>query len=139
MDAFLSHSPEETRRHAAEVCNRARAGAVILLEGELGAGKTEWVRGFVEAAGASNTVSSPTFTLLHHYRGGKWDIFHWDLYRLNETTDWSALDLEEQLRDGKGVMLIEWPERYPHAWPREAWRIRFEDAGAKKRQVVCIF
>lgn len=87
-----------------------RAGAVLLLHGPLGAGKTALVRGLAQGLGvAEDDVSSPTFTLVHEYRGGRLPLFHADLYRLPPGASLEDLGLDELAADG--VLAIEWPER----------------------------
>jgi len=114
---FDSDSLDSTRSHAGLIAAECSGGTVLRLHGTLGAGKTTWVQGFVAGLGATMEVTSPTFALLHEYRGGRLDVFHWDLYRLESETDWSVLDLPEQL-PSSGLTLIEWPERYPGPWPQ---------------------
>lgn len=122
---YPSASPSDTRRHAASFASQLGPGSAIRLLGDLGAGKTEWVKGLAAALGFPGDVTSPTFALLHEYRGGSWPIFHWDLYRLNPNTDWHLLDLPDHLA-GSGITIVEWPDRYPGPWPRGCREIRIE-------------
>jgi tRNA threonylcarbamoyladenosine biosynthesis protein TsaE len=116
----VTRSQDETERLAAALAPRLRAGDVLLLVGPLGAGKTAFVRGLARGLGVDpDDVSSPTFTLVHEYGGGRLRLFHADLYRL-AAGDTSELGLEEAgVRDG--VLAIEWPERIlaPFARPIE--------------------
>ncbi|MDR1305087.1 MAG: tRNA (adenosine(37)-N6)-threonylcarbamoyltransferase complex ATPase subunit type 1 TsaE [Verrucomicrobiales bacterium] len=133
---FLSRSPADTRAHAARLAAGIGAGAVLRLRGDLGAGKTTWLQGFVAALGATARVTSPTFALLHEYRDGRLPVFHWDLYRLGADTDWSLLDLPEQLPGDRGVTVIEWPDRYPGPWPEKNCRdITITVSGATRRRI----
>ncbi len=123
---------------AAEAAAVAVAGDVYLLEGDLGAGKTEWVRGFVAGVGSCAEVTSPTFTLVHEYVDGRVPVYHWDLYRLDEKTDWSVLDLDQHVQDKGCIVLVEWPERYPFEWRGGVHRVKIQVIGENERDVcVC--
>jgi tRNA threonylcarbamoyladenosine biosynthesis protein TsaE len=109
-----THSEADTMAVAREFAATLRAGDVVLLSGDLGAGKTAFVRGLAGGLGAnSDDVSSPTFTLVHEYRGGRLPLFHADLYRLQRTTV-EELGLDERAIE-QGVLAIEWPERLAHS------------------------
>ena len=110
-----TRSQEDTERLAAALAATLRAGDVLLLSGPLGAGKTAFVRGLAGGLGIDpGEVSSPTFTLVHDYRGGRLRLFHADLYRLG-TAGAEDLGLDELgVRDG--VLAIEWPDRLGHAF-----------------------
>ena len=101
---------------ARQLASTLSAGDVLLLSGDLGAGKTTFVRGLAEGLGIDPAaVSSPTFTLVHEYRGGRLTLYHADLYRLEKTAT-DDLGLEELgVRDG--VLAIEWPDRLSHDLP----------------------
>lgn len=104
---MITHSEEETAAFARELAGTLNAGDVLLLSGGLGAGKTAFVRGLAAGLGIPpEDVSSPTFTLLHEYRGGRLPLYHADLYRLEES---AAEDLGLEQTDG--VLAIEWPDR----------------------------
>ncbi|MGH7342576.1 MAG: tRNA (adenosine(37)-N6)-threonylcarbamoyltransferase complex ATPase subunit type 1 TsaE [Candidatus Rokuibacteriota bacterium] len=112
----VSNSEEETQAVAEQLAAGLEPGAVLLLSGELGAGKTAFVRGLAAGLGIDpEEVSSPTFTLVHEYRGGRLTLYHADLYRLDKTTT-EDLGLEEQAVAG-GVLAVEWPDRLTHALP----------------------
>jgi tRNA threonylcarbamoyladenosine biosynthesis protein TsaE len=106
----LTHSEEETQAVARELASRLEAGDVVLLSGPLGAGKTAFVRGLATGLGISpDDVSSPTFSLVHEYRGGRLALYHADLYRLERA---AAGDLGlEEMGATDGVLAIEWPDR----------------------------
>lgn len=108
-----THSEEETAAVARELAQTLRPGDVVLLSGDLGAGKTAFVRGLASGLGLDpDEVSSPTFTLVHEYRGGRLPLYHADLYRLERAaTD----DLGLEQMGGDGVLAIEWPDRLTHA------------------------
>lgn len=107
-----THSEAETARIGRDLAGSLDSGAVVVLSGDLGAGKTAFVRGMAEGLGIDpQDVSSPTFTLIQEYRGGRLTLFHIDLYRL-QPREVDDLGLEEMARGG-GVMAIEWPDRLP--------------------------
>jgi len=112
----VTASEEETQAVARELSATLRAGDVVLLSGDLGAGKTTFVRGLAEGLGIDpREVSSPTFTLVHEYRGSGLTLYHADLYRLERTAT-DDLGLEEVgVKDG--VLAIEWPDRLSHHLP----------------------
>ena len=106
----LTHSEEETAAVARALAASLRSGDVLLLSGNLGAGKTAFVRGLAEGLGVDPAeVSSPTFTLVHEYRGGRLTLYHADLYRLDRAAA-NELGLEE-LGVSDGILAIEWPDR----------------------------
>jgi tRNA threonylcarbamoyladenosine biosynthesis protein TsaE len=105
-------SEAETAAMGRDLAQSLRAGDTVLLRGELGAGKTAFVRGLAEGLGIpAEDVSSPTFTLIQEYRGGRLPLFHVDLYRLDDPREIDDLGLEEIAADG--VLAIEWAEKLP--------------------------
>jgi tRNA threonylcarbamoyladenosine biosynthesis protein TsaE len=111
---IVTHSQTETEAVGRELAARLTAGSVVLLFGELGAGKTALVRGLAEGLGITpDEVSSPTFTLMQEYRGGRLPLIHVDLYRLDDPREIDDLGLEE-LGEG-AVLAIEWAEKLPAA------------------------
>jgi len=131
-DAILSRSDAETEAIGADLATRLVAGSRVLLYGELGAGKTAFVRGLAAGLGVDpDEVSSPTFTLVQEYRG-RLPLYHVDLYRLapGEVDD---LGLDALAADG--VLAIEWAERMPRN-DNDAIRVRLEHAGEDVRRIV---
>ena len=113
---YTTHAEEETAAVARELAAGTRAGDVLLLSGNLGAGKTAFVRGLAQGLGLEpDDVSSPTFTLVHEYRGGRLSLYHVDLYRLDRAAV-DDLGLEE-MGVSDGVLAIEWPDRLTHDLP----------------------
>ncbi len=138
---LLSHSVAETHQLAREIAAQAQAGAVIALFGDLGSGKTTFVQGFCAASGVTAPITSPTFTLMHIYRGRQWPIYHFDFYRLQTAAEARALGCEEYF-DGDGVSLVEWPERALALLPPQHWQVhlRIPDfAGAPSLREIKIF
>jgi tRNA threonylcarbamoyladenosine biosynthesis protein TsaE len=118
MATFTSHSPAETEQLGETWGRAARSGLVIALTGDLGAGKTQLVRGIARGLGFKGRVSSPTFALVNVYSGGRLPLFHLDLYRLDNRTQVHGAGLDEYL-EPEGVAVIEWAERF---WPDAAAR-----------------
>jgi len=132
----VSSSPEQTRAQAAAFVRLLENPGVILLSGELGAGKTEWVKGLVAALGGeAGQVASPTFALLHEYKLSSGVLHHWDLYRLEPGIDWAQLELWEHLAEAGAFTVVEWPERNPESWPENVWRVELEADGEEIRTI----
>jgi tRNA threonylcarbamoyladenosine biosynthesis protein TsaE len=131
---FSTHSEKETAALGRSLASSLAADSVVLLVGDLGAGKTAFVRGLAEGLGVSPAeVSSPTFTLIQEYRGGRLPLLHVDLYRLNDPQEVDDLGLEEL---GSGaVVAIEWADKLP-APPPDAIRVTIEHAGESERRVT---
>lgn len=107
---ITTHSEDETAAVGRELAATLSAGDVLLLYGDLGAGKTAFVRGLAEGLGVErDEVSSPTFTLIQEYRGGRLPLFHVDLYRIEDPREFDELGLDEIAEDG--VLAIEWAEK----------------------------
>jgi tRNA threonylcarbamoyladenosine biosynthesis protein TsaE len=131
---FTTNTEEETGAVGRELAATLSAGDVVLLYGDLGAGKTAFVRGLAEGLGIQrDEVSSPTFTLVQEYRGGRLPLIHADLYRLNEPREIDDLGLDEIASDG--VLSIEWAEKLP-APPHGAVRVRLEHGGETERRIT---
>jgi tRNA threonylcarbamoyladenosine biosynthesis protein TsaE len=134
MRVDVTRSVAETEALAAEIGGRFQGGEVVLLTGELGSGKTAFVRGLARGIGVdADEVASPTFVLLTSHRG-RLTLHHADLYRLSGRGDDSELGLEE-LPGARGVLAIEWAERLSYVpWAR-CWRVALEHAGDEARRV----
>lgn len=134
---YLTRSEEETISLGEKLARELPSRAVVLLIGNLGAGKTTLAKGIVRGLGAAQPeeVSSPTFTLIHEY--GAW-VYHIDLYRLDEEREVETLGLEE-LFEKDAVILIEWGERFPRLMPPGALEIRLEQKPDDSRQITCNF
>ena len=128
----ITGTEEQTSAAGERLAADLRAGSVVLLFGDLGAGKTAFVRGLAQGLGADPAdVSSPTFTLVQEYHG-RLTLFHVDLYRLEER-EVDDLGLEELVL-GDGVVAIEWAERW-RGRPDDAVEVRLEDIGDEKRRI----
>jgi tRNA threonylcarbamoyladenosine biosynthesis protein TsaE len=126
-------SPEETEAVAALLALRLAPGDVVLVSGELGAGKTTFVRGACRALGVTGRVTSPTFTIGHRYSGSGGDVSHLDLYRFRglSAAEWG--DLEPYFDDA--VVFVEWPEAGAKALPEPRARVRLEHRSPETREI----
>ena len=132
MPERVTTSEAETAAVADELARGLGAGDVLLLSGNLGAGKTAFVKGLARGLGLDpDDVSSPTFTLVHEYRGGRLTLYHADLYRLERAAT-DDLGLEELHR---GVLAIEWPDRLTHTLPG-ARRVSIEILDSDTRRIT---
>jgi tRNA threonylcarbamoyladenosine biosynthesis protein TsaE len=113
---FISNSVAETIAAGAECAAAAKTGDVFGLTGDLGAGKTQFVKGFVSALGSVAEVTSPTFTLVHEYSDGRLPAYHFDFYRLETAEAVTALGWDEYVY-GDGVCIVEWADRFPEILP----------------------
>jgi len=132
----ITQSEAETAAVGRELASSLGAGDVVLLYGDLGAGKTAFTKGLAEGLGVSrDEVSSPTFTLMQEYRGGRLPLFHVDLYRLNDPREIDDLGLEEIAADG--VLAIEWADKLPaRLAPPRAIAVRFAHLDGDRRSVT---
>jgi tRNA threonylcarbamoyladenosine biosynthesis protein TsaE len=130
-----TRSAAATRRLGARLGRRLRAGDVVLLEGDLGAGKTVFAQGVGDGLGVDGPVTSPTFTLIHEH-AGRVRLYHVDLYRLSGDADAAGIGLDEYL-GGDGVAVVEWATRAPGLVPPEHLAVRIlADAGPEERRLV---
>jgi tRNA threonylcarbamoyladenosine biosynthesis protein TsaE len=139
MAVFISHAPAETEALGERLGRVAPRGLVIALGGELGAGKTQFVRGLARGLGISSRVHSPTFTLVNEYGGGRLTLFHLDLYRLETPEQILSAAIEEYLTPD-GVAVIEWAERLEDGRWRPAaggrWvRVKIEITSETERKI----
>jgi tRNA threonylcarbamoyladenosine biosynthesis protein TsaE len=137
MAIFISHSPAETGALGERWGRAARHGLVIGLSGDLGAGKTQLVKGIARGLGIPARVHSPTFTLVNEYGGGRLRLFHLDLYRLETRGQIVSAGLEEFLQPD-GVAVIEWAERIADCGLRIAdWKnVKIEVIGEMERRII---
>jgi tRNA threonylcarbamoyladenosine biosynthesis protein TsaE len=133
MTAITTDTPEQTEAAGAELANRLEPGDVVLVSGELGSGKTTFVRGACRALGVEGPVTSPTFTIGHVY-GGEIEVAHLDLYRLSSLAGEDPALLDDYLTPER-IGFVEWPEAGEPAIERVAARVRLEHAGGDRRRI----
>jgi len=156
---FISNSPAETEAFGRRFAKGVSPGSVLALKGELGSGKTQFVKGLVAGLGSEAPVTSPTFTIVHEYAGGRLPVYHFDFFRLQDRQrsrrEPSDVDLDPQglasreasyqsvvrlgLDDyffGAGLSVIEWADKFPELIPEQAQWIFFEMKSEKERMIA---
>ncbi len=127
---YETFSPEETYEIGRKMGAEAEAGVIITLDGDLGAGKTLFTKGFAEGLGVSEPVSSPTFTILQEYEDGRMPLYHFDVYRIGDPAEMDEVGFDDYIY-GDGACLIEWSELIEELIPEEAVRIVMERDAAR--------
>lgn len=122
--------PEETFKLGEAMGEAARAGQIYCLDGDLGVGKTVFTQGFAKGLGIGESVSSPTFTILCQYDGGRLPLYHFDVYRIGDVSEMDEIGYEDCFY-GDGVCLIEWSGRIEEILPEKVTRILIEKAMEK--------
>lgn len=138
---FTKHttrSPEETHSLGRAFGQSLISGSILAFFGDLGAGKTTFIRGLVDGIGSIDTrnVCSPTFTLLNVYHGDK-TVFHFDLYRLPREEEFFAAGFDEYFKAG-GICFVEWAEKIASSLPSHAFKVIFSHLGEKTRQIEIV-
>jgi tRNA threonylcarbamoyladenosine biosynthesis protein TsaE len=131
---LTSNSAEETIAAGRSYARDARRGDVFALTGDLGAGKTQFVKGFVAGLGSTAEVTSPTFVLVHEYEDGRLPVYHFDFYRIEHSDSVLRLGFDDYVFDD-GVSLIEWADRHSDLIPKEAKWLSFEVKGENTRVI----
>ena len=121
---FTSHNSEETMDFASNLASKLHIGDVVVLTGELGAGKTKFTEGFLKYFGLDKEISSPTFNIVNEYKKDNLRIYHFDVYRLEDVSEFYAIGGEEYF--SSGICIIEWGELIEEALPKNCIKISFE-------------
>lgn len=124
MFKFISHSEDETIDLACKIASKLRNGDLIVLSGNLGSGKTRFTQGILKNFGLENDISSPTFTIVNEHQAGNTNIYHFDVYRLQDIDEFYAIGGEEYL--AKGICIIEWGEIIEAILPNDYIKVIFE-------------
>ena len=130
---FLTNSPEETEAIGKRLGQALKPGAVIAYQGDLGAGKTAFTRGVALGLGAKEQVTSPTYTIVNEYLGGRLPLFHFDMYRLASSDDLWDIGWEDYLERG-GVCAVEWSENVDDAMENAIW-VTIHKTGETSRRI----
>ena len=128
-------SPKETRALGKRLASLLREGDVLLLFGDLGAGKSEMTRGIAEGLGVRSTVTSPSFTILNVYDEGCVPLYHFDWYRLESAEELYEMGMDEYL-GGDGIAVVEWPSQCPEAIPEAYLAVKLEPVGENEREIT---
>jgi tRNA threonylcarbamoyladenosine biosynthesis protein TsaE len=132
---FTSASPDETQRIGRQFGANLQRGVVVALVGQLGAGKTQFVKGLVAGVGARGEVTSPTFTLIHEYTGGRLPVYHFDFFRIEDRQAAERLGPDEYFF-GDGVSVVEWADKFRDAIPANALWISLETKSENQRLIT---
>ncbi|MDK2897023.1 MAG: tRNA threonylcarbamoyladenosine biosynthesis protein TsaE [Candidatus Atribacteria bacterium] len=138
IDFFLSRSPEETQNFGREIVKglAREKNVLLLLQGDLGVGKTCLVKGIASGLGISpDEVVSPTFSLINEYRSSQGKLFHMDFYRLDLWQEVVDLGIEEYF-EKEGIIAVEWGDKFIDYYPRPFWVISFNWVGEREREIT---
>jgi tRNA threonylcarbamoyladenosine biosynthesis protein TsaE len=134
---FISNSPAETEAIGRQLAEDVDAGSVLALKGELGSGKTLFTKGLVAGLGSAAAVTSPTFTIVHEYQGGRLPVYHFDFFRLENREAAARLGLDDYFF-GEGLSVIEWADRFPDLVPEQARWISFKIKSERRRAIALL-
>ena len=131
---FITNSPEETEYIGAALAKVLQPGTVLAYRGDLGAGKTAFTRGLARGLGYTDPVTSPTYTIVNEYLGGRLPLFHFDMYRLASSDDLWDIGWEDYLERG-GICAVEWSENVDDAMERAVY-VTIEKLGGDARRIT---
>ena len=135
---IIASSLEETRILGARIARKAQSGDVYALEGDLGTGKTEFTRGFIDELDESIIVRSPSFAIVNTYKMSAFSVYHFDFYRLTDSSELYEIGFDEYLSN-EGVCIIEWATMFPEVLPDQTKFLRFTDKGNNERVIELSF
>lgn len=142
-EVFLSKSTEETQQFAEKFAKELKGGDIVLLYGNLGAGKTTFVQGLAKGLGISHRIISPTFIILRTYSLGNKEkgidirnFYHVDLYRLQTDKEIEDIGLIDLMGKKENIVVIEWPEKLGLLMPKNAWQLKFKNNGEDEREIT---
>jgi tRNA threonylcarbamoyladenosine biosynthesis protein TsaE len=135
---YITHSAEETIALGRELAPRLKNARMVILRGDLGAGKTTLVKGIAEGiqAASRNDITSPTFTLIHEFRGPEVTLYHVDLYRIETERELLTLGLDELFAEPGNLVLLEWGEKFPRFQRERDAEIAIERRGEQERSIA---
>ncbi len=136
MQKFITESPSETETVGENLSAKLKSGSVVALFGGMGAGKTAFTRGIARGLGITGGVSSPTFALVHEYKGHI-PLYHFDMYRVNSWDDLYSTGFFDYLDSG-GIIVVEWSENIENALPENAIHIMINHGKAENERIISI-
>ena len=134
-NVYTSDSPAETKNIAIRLSTELQGGETIAFYGDLGAGKTCFITGLALGLGFTGEVSSPTFAIINEYLGGRLNLYHFDMYRVNSWEDLYSTGFFDYLQEG-GVLAVEWSENIESALPNDAIRVKIERIDDNVRRIT---
>jgi tRNA threonylcarbamoyladenosine biosynthesis protein TsaE len=137
LATFISNSPAETEAIGRQLAKDVEPGSVLALKGELGSGKTLFTKALVAGMGSIAAVTSPTFTIMHEYQGGRLPVYHFDFFRLENRESAVRLGVEDYF-SSDSVSVIEWADRFPDLVPEQARWIFFEIKSERQRMITSL-
>ncbi|MEF9989164.1 MAG: tRNA (adenosine(37)-N6)-threonylcarbamoyltransferase complex ATPase subunit type 1 TsaE [Christensenellaceae bacterium] len=135
MQEFFSESEQQTQEFAKKLAYRLEKGSFIAVYGDLGAGKTAFVKGLAQGLGIKDSIVSPTFTILRAYEDAKIPLYHFDVYRIDDEDELFEIGFDEYA-NGEGVCVCEWANLIPHALPKVRMDITIERISDSKRRIL---
>lgn len=137
MERIVTHSEEETIAAGERFSQQLESGDVVALYGDLGSGKTRFVKGISRGLGVKETVASPTFTIINEHRDGRFPLFHFDFYRLRSTAELDDIGFEEYIY-GNGICLLEWADMIREKLPEKRFDVRCELGESEHDRIITI-
>lgn len=138
MPLLKTKSKEETQKIGEGIAQKIKAGGVVCLFGELGAGKTTLTQGIAKGLGVKQNIISPTFILMRRYETGDRFFYHVDLYRLNDSQEVRGLGIDEIVSNPENIVIVEWPEKIVDTLPRRATKIYLKSISEEEREIEII-
>ena len=132
----ICNNLQETKEFAEEIANSIFPPFVITLNGDLGAGKTAFTKFFAKAIGINSVVTSPTFTLMNEYDEGKYPLYHFDMYRIEDSSEIEELGLNDYINTKKGVVIVEWPQAIQSILPKIGYDIEIIKLDETSRKFI---
>lgn len=136
MQEFLTESSAETETFGEKLAEHLKPGSVVALYGPMGAGKTALTRGIARGLGISEGVSSPTFALVHEYKG-QFPVYHFDMYRVESWDDLYSTGFFDYL-DAGGIVIVEWSENIENAIPEGAFRVKLQRGKSENERIISL-